>query len=647
MKHILLRISLIVIVLACLLGVQPGGVTHAGTIPHAWASRSPVLDGAIGNGEWTGAASLAFTNYSVSWQNDAQFLYLAFDVFGDNPSTPSPIGSNENFVVGIDVNQSGTATSGVDLAYKLNTSTAGNPLWKQTSMGVGAWSVGAASPSYAEPGFGKTPGHATAHRVYEAAIRLSEIDALPGGTVLAGFTVYSASPSFTENEPGVNAFANYYTLGLAPIQVAFIYNTAGGLTDANAFHDFLADYGGFQADLIYLGNVATVDFSNYQAIIVGHDTGSSNALTWLGSDAARDKIEASGEPVLGIGNGGVALFGSMGLDLNETNSATFSDSSTDSLQRANDSEHPAWYAPYALSSSGKMYSSAVTMRTIDWGSLTAPALRITELAHHYNDSDHMLIAGEMKNGVCYTLWGWYSHPELLNSNGKELFANILTNPVCMPKVLYIGLTSDTALNNAMQSMFNLAGFGANVYGVTTTQTIGFNVSWFDVVVAGKDTKDVWDQQVNVDAVRESGLPVVGIGEGGDYLLVALGASIDGFHRKSVGPEKQADIVNPLQPALRAPYVVPVDSTLTTDIDFSLAGVTEWALNARSPNLIGKMAGIASYPTILTEAYNNTCYTLWGFEDDPAYLTSNAESLLRNLVAAPHCTYSQFMPLTRK
>src|SRR5207244_2402158 len=98
----------------------------------------------------------------------------------------------------------------------------------------------------------------------------------------------------------------------APIvqsSVAYVYATDTAARDA--FSTLLSGRG-YTVTGVTVTNAATFDFSTYTGIVVGHDTGS---LSSWGTQAAIDQIHNSGVPIVGVGEGGYAYLGKLGLGI--------------------------------------------------------------------------------------------------------------------------------------------------------------------------------------------------------------------------------------------------------------------------------------------------------------------------------------------
>jgi hypothetical protein len=146
-----------------------------------WASVHPILDGAASASEWGAAQLLSFIHFQVRYENDAQFLYVLIDVTAET-SNNTIAQNSDGFTISLDVDQNGTYEILYYLAYS-----APNPLLRSDYLGGGVYTGGYAAVSYGAYGFGPSLSTTTPHRIYELAIRLSEIHAKLGHPINAVF----------------------------------------------------------------------------------------------------------------------------------------------------------------------------------------------------------------------------------------------------------------------------------------------------------------------------------------------------------------------------------------------------------------------------------------------------------------------------
>ena len=593
-----------------------------------WTNHPPQIDGVATMSEWGGAAYLNYTHYSVRFQNDDQFLYVLFDVTAETYN--SPIGPSEFFFVKVDRDNNGV----MDALYSWNPNT--SYLQRQTSTNGIGW-VAATCQSYGAVGFGPTPASATPHRVYEMALRLSEMNVLPANNLKISFEVSSINPAFDEA-------SGLATLHLYPPTALYLYDASdpNGLTDAATFQSILnAD--GLGSSVVTLANAASLDLSVFQVILIGADTGTAPpGSTWAGSSALVEKIRQSKVPVIGIGAGGLAFFKALGLYL-----GTNAMSDNGWAVSPGSPTHPAWSVPSAITlvTPLNITQTGVTRYAISAIAHGFPVKTMTLIAANDNDTTLFPVIAQNANGACYTLWGFSGSPSILYPDAKKLLGNLAWQPPCRPAVLYLK-GSDTTLTNSMIGLLDSGGFPFQTAFASSAASADF--SSVQRIMVGWDTASAWATPANVNAVVNSHLPVVAMGEGGDnflyYASVPMAFNIIG----STGPLTGATLVDPLRPILRNPYPVGVPSSRAGSFDTS--GVSTYFVRITNPYDGISIAYDPSAPynmPLATQSFKNTCYEFYGFNSYWVYMTDIGKGVLLNMLAEPMCSYPAFLPMVMR
>src|SRR5450759_3478141 len=196
-----------------------------------YASLPPRIDGKIDLNEWAGMAPIQFDNGIVGVVNDQTRIYLLIDVTGEPVDSPT-----DSLFTSVDIDNNQQITRGIDKIYQVENSF-GN---LRFAYYTGPWpSISAVNPltySSRAKGFDCFAAHGPlsldsssslkttwrAHRVWELAIDLNEINALPGQTVHIGIQVTSGSPVFINTIPanGLSDFSHLIAIKLAdsPVQ---------------------------------------------------------------------------------------------------------------------------------------------------------------------------------------------------------------------------------------------------------------------------------------------------------------------------------------------------------------------------------------------------------------------------------------------
>ena len=234
------------------------------------------------------------------------------------------------------------------------------------------------------------------------------------------------------------------------IDVAYIYDT-----DTRSAESFvqLLENGRFSVQLVQLAKVATTDFDKYRLIVVGNDTGDTG--TW-GTPQAVSAIGKSGRPVIGLGEGGYALFGKLLL---KTGYPQGSHDSDDLQTYVMDRNHPIFNKPnritipsrypviqlYTASGSVEIHLEKIPSDVIVLGRYTGG-----------NDNDHYNLTLEDKK---FFLWGFTDSPATMTKTGQALFLNVVhyMRPAVRPPP-----KTHTIMNNIV---VNNKGMGGIVYYV--------------------------------------------------------------------------------------------------------------------------------------------------------------------------------------
>jgi hypothetical protein len=279
-----------------------------------------------------------------------------------------------------------------------------------TSTATITWTTDEWATSEVEYGlttsYGSTASPALPALVTSHSVTLSDLSA---GTTYH-FRVKSKDAS--ENE----AMSGDFTFTTESLPIAYIYYTDA--TGANSYKSLLED-NGYSVTLVPMIAVATTDFSVYDLIIVGPDTGSG--YHW-GDAASVSAIQDSGKPIIGLHEGGASLFQELGLSINWGHSGYYGPGET-SLYVV-DPSHVIFNSPHSISVPGdqiiQLYSSPSPLIHEYAPHLSAEAIL---LGRHPSPTqmDYYPLVQEGQN----ILWGFAASPESMTQVGKDLFLNVV------------------------------------------------------------------------------------------------------------------------------------------------------------------------------------------------------------------------------
>jgi hypothetical protein len=193
-------------------------------------------------------------------------------------------------------------------------------------------------------------------------------------------------------------------------RAAYIYKD-----DTDTADDFeaLLEGNGVTTTLLPLEQVSDTDLSSFDLILAGPDSGSYGQ--W-GTSAAVEKVGGSAKPVLGLGEGGYALFGKLQLAVGYPHGAHGPKHDLYVVDPA----HPVYNVPYNIAPYNNivtLYSTAPNAVMIN---APSPPDDVLLLGQEVGDETHYLLLQEAGD---YCLWGYDGGPEYMTSAGRDLFIN--------------------------------------------------------------------------------------------------------------------------------------------------------------------------------------------------------------------------------
>lgn len=198
-------------------------------------------------------------------------------------------------------------------------------------------------------------------------------------------------------------------------RIVYLYTTATNI--AAAFTEML-DGRGFQVDPLPLDAILTTDFTPYEAIVVGPDTGTEEM--WGDPEGAwSNALFQTGLPILGLGEGGFSLFGRAQLAIGWNNGIVFEGPNVVVVDPA----HPVWTTPQQIS------IPANRVLTLYQDNIPAVAVIVPAPVE-----DVLLIGGRrnvpaqftiVQQDERYLLWGYAGGPADMTPVGQQAFVNAL------------------------------------------------------------------------------------------------------------------------------------------------------------------------------------------------------------------------------
>lgn len=176
----------------------------------------------------------------------------------------------------------------------------------------------------------------------------------------------------------------------------------------------LLEAAGFTVQLVRCDAAGGTDFSVFDEILIGDDTGDLN--TWCGDSAGAAHIASAGKPVIGLGEGGYAFFGKLGKGIGWPNGWHGPLDAVKPLATTLGYFHTPTDFGSPVPSPLTLYDVAINAVSIY--TPTAPT-STPVFALEPVDQLHAPLIGE----ECNQLWGFSGGPNQMNGDGKNLFVN--------------------------------------------------------------------------------------------------------------------------------------------------------------------------------------------------------------------------------
>ncbi|MBM4431344.1 MAG: hypothetical protein FJ026_13525, partial [Chloroflexi bacterium] len=185
------------------------------------------------------------------------------------------------------------------------------------------------------------------------------------------------------------------------------------LATATAYKALL-DANGFLVDFVHLDDVAGFNFYPYSLIVVGPETGDGSQ--W-GTSAAIGNILQWRKPVLGLGEGGYAFFGKVGLAIGYP----YGWHGSENRAYVMDTAHQVWHSPYHIPVPRERVVT-VYKRTGHVGiNMPKPPGDVILIGREPADQTHYNLVQQTER---YLLWGFQGGPPAMTVDGQHLFVNV-------------------------------------------------------------------------------------------------------------------------------------------------------------------------------------------------------------------------------
>ncbi len=198
------------------------------------------------------------------------------------------------------------------------------------------------------------------------------------------------------------------------VSVAYIY------TSDDSFKTFL-DANGYPTTLVPMSSVSATNFSSFNLIIAGSETG--YGYSW-GDAASVAAVRNSGKPIVGLGYGGSCLFQQLGLSINWGNGWVGPLNQIYVVDPA----LPIFNLPKVVAIPENrlltLYSSSDHIG--EYAPYISPSVQL--LGREPNNANHYPLVQEGRN----VLWGFTASPAGMTDSGKQLFLNLAAYAAALP-----------------------------------------------------------------------------------------------------------------------------------------------------------------------------------------------------------------------
>jgi hypothetical protein len=198
-------------------------------------------------------------------------------------------------------------------------------------------------------------------------------------------------------------------------QIAYIYDT--DKTQAADFAALLAR-AGLAVTAVPLADVAQTDWGAFKLVLVGSDTGNDDV--W--GTVEQVNALAKAPRILGIGKGGHAFLGKLGLLIGAPNGTLLKAQKI----TPGDLQLISLRIPYDLTALARNQQQMSLFATaVDTVMVDVPAETTDLLPHALLDAGRIISAGLVVGQGCHTLWGFGGAPAEMTALGQAYFVNLV------------------------------------------------------------------------------------------------------------------------------------------------------------------------------------------------------------------------------
>jgi hypothetical protein len=201
------------------------------------------------------------------------------------------------------------------------------------------------------------------------------------------------------------------------------------------------------------------------------------------------------------------------------------------------------------------------------------------------------------------------------------------------RITYI-YRNDLSARDAFETM--LENHGHTVSTVHLDDVAAYSFDQTDLIIIGGDTDNSspWGTAAAVANITDSGLPVIGISQGGTYFFSEVGLFIGHEHTMGVSYNHGIVVENPGHDLWSVPehVTIPPDNMVELYTSGSYANIVY--IGSGMPydvTCVGRPWNKPDHCGLTLEDWDGRFTALWSWEGSPASMSDDAEALFRNLV----------------
>jgi hypothetical protein len=216
---------------------------------------------------------------------------------------------------------------------------------------------------------------------------------------------------------------------------------------------------------------------------------------------------------------------------------------------------------------------------------------------------------------------------------------VITKPVIIvtaifqlkPNVAFI-YHSDSNAANAFKTMIEAELSNVTVTPIKLNAVASTDFSNYKGIIIGYDTGagETWANAATVNQIKNSGKPVLAMGDGGYAFFGKLGLDI-GYPKGAHSNLNEFYVMNTSQSIYKTPKTISIPASRRLKVYNTNPGAVRPYIKVKPSNvvLIGQQVGSPTYYLIAQQANR---YILWGFSGSAKDMTDTGEDLYANLVS---------------